>query len=581
MTAQLRIFRKDNCTNKPWKSNSSVSEILKKWSLVVGFYLAAQLVCFGQSKKFICGNDSIAQAFGKTNSLISSGEGRSLNAKQVQEALEDTTTYIVPVVFIIFHKGEPVGTGSNIPDSAVQYMLDLINDRYAGIGLDGYRGQDSKIRFKFAKRTQACNPTTGIVRVDGRSVPGYEANGFINYTIQAQLAALVPDFIDNSVRSGVLTINIYHYVPGGAFAFYGGPVHMMAPTPEVLTPYNYVPAHEVGHSLQLYHTYQGSVQQGNSYTCPGDTYNDYVEDTQPTRMHDPDTICYPGVEELTNSCTGLAFGTQIHNMMSYGCNQDRFTPGQIARMRYYLANDYKSLGASEMYKPITPTEAPVAVACALSTPPAVSTLIYGIATFQFNTIDSQAGLYSSRYADYTCAYQTKATLGQTLSMSVTGYGTFGRVYIDYNSDGAFDESTEQVMAFTTNSPSERLTFTQSVTIPQTAVVGRILHVRVIFDNGDVPPTACNIPGKLNQGFGEIEDYGLLLSAPNCESIRSGNWNDAATWSCGQVPLAQSDVVIHAGHTVSLTEATPNAVCRKLVLHGTLLNQNGSIYISEN
>lgn len=36
-----------------------------------------------------------------------------------------------------------------------------------------------------------------------------------------------------------------------------------------------------------------------------------------------------------------------------------------------------------------------------------------------------------------------------------------------------------------------------------------------------------------------------------ESITSGNWNDSATWSCGCLPTAATDVKINAGHTVVL------------------------------
>ena len=535
---------------------------------------------YGQASRFVCGNDALKQLPSDFNQSITSEVSRPLLSAQLKTALEDTTTYIVPVVFIIYHKGETVGIGSNVSDSALEYMLNHINERFAGIGVNGYRGLDSRIRFVFAKRTQACNPTTGIIRIDGRSVPGYEANGRSSYEIQSQLAALVPDFVDQSTRSGVLVINLYHQVSGGAFAYYGGAVHMTAPTEVDLNPYNYVPPHEVGHSLLLYHPYDGSYLQGNEYTCPTDTYNDLVEDTQPTRNLDPYFACNPDAEQLINSCTGLPFGTQLRNLMTFGCDQDRFTAGQIARMRYFLANDYKQLASSDFSKPLSPGETPAPLACTLSTPTAITGFYYGIANVKFHTIDNSSSVTSSRYTDYTCAYQTKATLGQTIPLRVSGYGTFGRVYIDYNSDGSFDESSELVMSFTTTNEIDQYTATQFVTIPVTAVVNRILHVRVIIDNGNVPPSACIIPGRANQGFGEVEEYGLLLSTPNCESLRSGNWYDATIWSCGQVPSAQSNVLIKTGHTILLNQLTPKAVCRSLVLQGTLSNQQGALVIGE-
>ena len=214
---------------------------------------------YGQQVTFRCGIDSVRQP--PNYDSFSPNRQSGFYPKAAQE---DTATYRIPVVFIIYHLGEPQGTGSNISDESVGYVLNLINERFAGIGVNGYRGQDSKIRFLLAKRTQRCNATSGIIRVDGRSVPSYEANGNTEYNIQQQLAALVPDFFDQSTRSGVLVINLYHRVGGGAFAYYGGAVHMTVPGEVDLNPYNYVPTHEVGHSLHLFHPMKDRISRATS-----------------------------------------------------------------------------------------------------------------------------------------------------------------------------------------------------------------------------------------------------------------------------------------------------------------------------
>nr|WP_293835666.1 GEVED domain-containing protein [uncultured Arsenicibacter sp.] len=531
---------------------------------------------YGQQVPYRCGIDSVRQPPGYDSFSRNGNSGFYPKATQ-----EDTSTYRIPVVFIIYHLGEPQGTGSNISDESVGYVLNLINERFAGIGVNGYRGQDSKIRFLLAKRTQRCNATSGIIRVDGRSVPGYEANGNTDYNIQQQLAALVPDFFDQSTRSGVLVINLYHRVGGGAFAYYGGAVHMTVPGEVDLNPYNYVPTHEVGHSLHLFHPYEGSFQQGDQYTCPADTYNDLVEDTQPTRNQDPYFACNPDAGELINSCTGLPFGTQLRNLMTFGCDQDRFTPGQIARMRYFLANEDNWLASSGFYRPLTPDELPASPVCQLSTPPAVTGYYFGISAVSINSFTKASAVTSSKYTDYSCSYRANATAGQPLFLSVSGFGTFGRVYIDYNADGAFDESSELVMSFRTINEVDLFTSVQSVTIPANAVLNRVLRVRVIFDMGYMAPTSCSLPGRPGMGFGEIEEYGLMIVAPACESVRTGSWYDPATWSCGHVPDKQTNVVIKAGHTVTLDQQTPKAVCRHLVLQGTLIHQQGTILINGN
>lgn len=53
---------------------------------------------------------------------------------------------------------------------------------------------------------------------------------------------------------------------------------------------------------------------------------------------------------------------------------------------------------------------------------------------------------------------------------------------------------------------------------------------------------------------------LALAAPGhramagmCISTGNGNWNNAATWSCGHVPTGGDTAIVAAGHTVSITQ----------------------------
>jgi len=52
----------------------------------------------------------------------------------------------------------------------------------------------------------------------------------------------------------------------------------------------------------------------------------------------------------------------------------------------------------------------------------------------------------------------------------------------------------------------------------------------------------------------------------CESAASGAWNNAATWSCGHVPLSCDQVV--AGHVVTLSQSVQ--------VRGVELRQNGQV-----
>lgn len=487
-----------------------------KLSRLCGLILAclwkAQLLSIAQTPPFSCGNGLLpGAAVGLTNPLTT---------LQLKSTAEDTTTYVIPIVFIIYHLGEPIGSGSNVSDADIQYQLNQLNQRYAGQGIN-YAGQDSKIRFALAHRTPLCNATTGVIRVDASNVPGYQANGYndYDYTMAQQLEALVPDFRNRSARDGIAIIKVMHRIEGaGNFAITGGSCFLNALTMQLTGPGNQILAHEVGHLLFLAHPYDGSYATGSgTYSCPTDTYNDGVEDTPPVKLYDPPDppvdICSSQAELLINGCTGQPFGQILRNIMSYGCQQDRFTPGQIARMRYYLANDLKKLGNSGLDQPLIPSEvlAPITCQVSLPQPPVGSYQSSGINYVQFAGIVNSTGSYpGGQYQDYSCTQVARVTAGQSYWLTISGYGTFGRAYIDYNNDGVFDESTELIMAFATNTTNS-FQASQQITLPATAVLNQKLRLRIIFDCGPTPPTACALPGDPARGSGEVEDYGITLS----------------------------------------------------------------------
>lgn len=57
----------------------------------------------------------------------------------------------------------------------------------------------------------------------------------------------------------------------------------------------------------------------------------------------------------------------------------------------------------------------------------------------------------------------------------------------------------------------------------------------------------------------------------CESTGSGNWSNSALWTCGRVPLACDQVVIDAGHTVTLAESVQ--------ISGLEVRQNGTLSLA--
>jgi len=85
----------------------------------------------------------------------------------------------VPLVIHVIHTGEPIGVGSNISDEQIYSAVDALNEDFrkvAGSNGDG-NGADCEIEFCLAVRDPDGNPTSGINRVNGSSVPDYAEEG--------------------------------------------------------------------------------------------------------------------------------------------------------------------------------------------------------------------------------------------------------------------------------------------------------------------------------------------------------------------------------------------------------------------
>ncbi len=70
---------------------------------------------------------------------------------------------------------------------------------------------------------------------------------------------------------------------------------------------------------------------------------------------------------------------------------------------------------------------------------------------------------------------------------------------------------------------------------------------------------------------------VSLCVTTCDdmvSVRSGNWHDPDTWSCGRVPGGADDVTISADHIVTVADSR-TAVCQNLQQNGTLTLGAGS------
>lgn len=129
---------------------------------------------------------------------------------------------------------------------------------------------------------------------------------------------------------------------------------------------------------------------------------------------------------------------------------------------------------------------------------------YGIYKVTVNSINYSSNSAEDGYQDYSCEAHTTFQAGNTYLMQVktgTQNPQDTRVWIDFNNDGVFDNSTEKVFEkLNTNNP------TAQIFIPATGfVAGTYLRMRVSSDEVGATLSPCS-----NNMRGQTEDYGVII-----------------------------------------------------------------------
>lgn len=268
-----------------------------------------------------------------------------------------SSTYKIPLVVHVIHLGEPLGTGTNISDAQIYSAISSLNDAFGktpGSIYDG-NGVDTDIEFCLASKDPNGNPTTGINRINGTGTADYENIGIDSDTNEVQVKALsfwdntkyyniwvVSEISDNNGGSG--TQGYAYYPPSGPFTEDGAVVlyNAFGFDPNMSLGYNLKPytnlnitlIHELGHGLDLFHTFQGD---DGGTICPPNTpgqcatEGDLVCDVPPHIRSASN--CVP--DGNANSCSpGSTAADYQHNYMDYSSDicQNMFTADQAARM---------------------------------------------------------------------------------------------------------------------------------------------------------------------------------------------------------------------------------------------------------
>ncbi len=245
--------------------------------------------------------------------------------------------YTIPVVFHVLHDNGV----ENISRAQILSALDILNRDFRLLNADAnnviaqFQGMPSDVEIEFALATKAPNGTcfSGITRTKN-ALTHDGSNG------NAQVTAIINgNDVYNGQWPGDEYLNIFICEEiGGAAGYTFNPISGFGNSmyAGIWVLQNYVGAigtsstftsrtltHEVGHWLNLSHTWGPNNNPGNASSCGDD---DGVSDT-------PNTIGVTSCNLTENTCGSVA---NVENYMDYSYCSKMFTPGQTARMRASL-----------------------------------------------------------------------------------------------------------------------------------------------------------------------------------------------------------------------------------------------------
>ena len=503
--------------------------------------------------------------------------------------------YKIPVVVHVLHLGEAVGTGTNISDAQIQSSIDHLNLFYRGQTANS--PVDFKIEFSLAKQDPNCNSTTGIIRLDASTVPGYSSGGVDYYGDGGQADEntlknlsrwseteyfniwIISEIEDNNGGGGIQ--GYANFYAGNAYEGSMMMYNVFGYDPNTQQPYslkgsrdNSTVAHEFGHYLHLHHTFKGDGDANNDYigdACPLDQTvgvdSDGCSDTEPHKRYT--SQCKSG---QINDCTGAVFSdNSAKNIMSYSSCQDRLTNDQKTRARAMLETSAINLIYS------VGDEQPVSTTGTLSTatciPQSSSTATSGgyggITNFTLvNEFSSSSSTTQGDggYVDFTTECLKTISLFEDSSYSfelTTWYnGHDFKGYIDFNNDGDFSDPNEEVFSGS-NPPNIHATNgtyastgNGTLTIPITDGVNVLantpMRLRIISELTSVTGTITD--ACYNPFYAQAEDYLLVInqSAGPCSTTYSTDTHtacDSYTWIDGNNYNSSVTPTLNTNHNI--------------------------------
>ena len=427
--------------------------------------------------------------------------------------------YTVPVVFHLILPGNSFDDGYDT-DEEIKKALADVNEAFWGIDNvnDGPRdgGVYVPIQFALAKRDINGNPTTGIVRVNASSLPGYVQNGMSADTGDPGVPESAINNLSRWDPDVYLNIYVLNKISGGTvsgFAYRGNEgVYIQS---SYLSQNTSTFPHELGHVFNLLHVFEG----GDRYNCPPNyncmADNDRVCDTAPVRLLSESLM--PRIGEQ-NPCTRELYDGVEFNFMGYtGSMRDRFTEGQVNRMVLDAESKGSKFNMLNFHKAYLPPENRPNVRNAKCIPFERNALDEGSFGVFFGDFRYILGYGEKYYTDYTHSKNTLFVAGESYPIDISSEMKSRRihVFIDYNNDGDFKDPGENV--FTKNVRAGKKLSDKNpnykIEIPNNAVKNTPLRMRIVGylknKKNQFPKPYCNRYNK----YGRVRDFTVTIVDP--------------------------------------------------------------------
>lgn len=263
----------------------------------------------------------------------------------------DNSSYVLPVVFHIVSE-DP----SAITDLDIINALKDLNDAFAKTGkYAASTGANTRIQFCLAQKDPDGGNTMGITRTRSfyantdQDIEDSALKSLIQWDPQRYINIWYVTSIESEIFSRFVCGNWSRYKEGGYAT-----MPLAEPASDGIVVSNFGPllAHEMGHYLGLYHTFEGFGCVNNDCTRDGDR----VCDTPPDgAINDPSSCNQPQNSCSTDTLSGFTVDVPdlTADFMDFGndnCHNE-FTAGQGARMRATIVTQRSGLLQNECSKP--------------------------------------------------------------------------------------------------------------------------------------------------------------------------------------------------------------------------------------